>query len=77
MKDPLKLTINKEYNLNNVKQIEVTEAFLGLDKDVIECQRDETYDDCMTRQYVDSLIEYCQCVPFSIVQTGQVYGNII
>ena len=73
----MKLTINKEYNLNNVKQVEVTEDFLGLDQDVIECQKDVTYGDCMTRQYVESLIDYCQCVPFSIVQPDQVYVLIL
>ena len=47
--------MEKEYNLNVVKEVKVTEAFLGLGKEVIKCQNDETYDDCRTRQYFDAI----------------------
>ena len=62
----MQLKIGNEYNLNNVKEISVTDEFLTLDKTIINCQNEETLDDCKTRKYVDTLIEQCKCLPFTI-----------
>ena len=64
--------MEKEYNLNVVKEVKVTEAFLGLGKDVIKCQNDETYDDCRSRQYYDAIKSVCQCLPFNIRTSNEV-----
>ena len=61
-----------EYNLNNIKEIIVTEDFLGLDKSIIGCQNLESEDDCRTRQYINGLKKMCKCLPFSIRKPGQV-----
>ena len=39
-----------------------------MDKDVIKCQNKESYDECKTRKYVDSLNQQCGCLSFSIRQ---------
>ena len=70
--EPLKLSIGKEYNLNNVKEIKVTEDFLSLDKDATKCQNEEQYNECTTRLYMDALMSQCHCLPFSIRQKGKV-----
>ena len=64
--EPLLLKIGNEYNLNNVKEISVTDDFLTLDKTIIDCQNEETLEDCKTRKYLDALDEQCKCLPFSI-----------
>ena len=70
--EPLKLLLGKQYNLNNVKEISVTDEFLGLDRDVIDCQNDEDYEDCKTRAYLDTLLEECKCLPFGISKNDEV-----
>ena len=62
----MKLQVGKEYNLNNVIEIKVTNEFLDLEKDVIGCQNDESYDDCNTRHYIEKLHNHCGCLPFTI-----------
>ena len=58
--------MGKEYNLNSVKDITVTDEFMTLDRDVIKCQNDEDYEDCTTRQYMHAFLHHCECVPFSL-----------
>ena len=55
-----------EYNLNVVKNIQVTESYLELDQDVRGCQTETTIQNCTTRQYISGLLEGCGCLPFSI-----------
>ena len=62
----LPLQLEKEYNLNVVKVIEVTEEFLNLDESVRECQNKESEEECLTKNYVDSLLDQCKCLPFKI-----------
>ena len=70
--EPLQLKIGNEYNLNNVKEISVTDEFLTLDKTIINCQNEAPLDDCRTRKYVDTLIDQCKCLPFTIKNNNEV-----
>lgn len=70
--EPLKLEFGKEYNLNNMKEIEVTKEFLSLEESVIGCQNEGSINDCQTREYVDVLMSQCNCLPFSIRQSDEV-----
>ena len=65
--------------MNNVKEISVTEDFLSLDKTIIECQNDESLQDCKTRKYIDTMVEQCNCLPFAIRNDNEVslYENKI
>ena len=62
----------KEFYDNVLKEVEVTDSFLGLDKYKTECQDEEPFDNCTTRQYKDSLLRNCDCVPFAIRVSNQV-----
>ena len=64
--DPLELFGEGQYNLNNIKEISVTDSFMGLDGDTIQCQNVETYDDCKTRLHVRQLRQECGCLPLSL-----------
>ena len=64
--EAVKLIGEGEYNLNALKEIRVTESYLGLDQDVRQCQDDEPLINCTTRQYLDTLKGECGCLPISI-----------
>ena len=55
-----------EYNLNVVKEISATESFLSMNRDVSKCQDDETWDECVTRKYINDLKDKCKCLPLSL-----------
>ena len=55
-----------------MKQVEVTDDFLGLDESDIGCHKDKTYNECITKQYVGSIVENCECLPFSMIITKKV-----
>ena len=75
--DPVQLTGEGEYNLNNIKEEEVTESFLGMDQSVRGCQNEEHYDECTTRQYIKNMREKCGCLPLSIALSDQVESNLL
>ena len=58
--------MGNEYNLNTVKEISVTDDFVTLDKTIIKCQNEELLQDCKTRKYINTMVEQCKCLPFSI-----------
>ena len=58
--------------MNTLKEIKVTENFLSLKKDVRDCQNDESYDDCKTKEYMDALLKACHCLPFNIRNSNNV-----
>ena len=70
--EPVQLTGEGEYNLNSIKEEEVTQSFLGMDQSVRGCQNEEHYDECTTRQYIENLRENCDCLPLSIALSDQV-----
>ena len=58
-----------EYNLNILKEIEVTDSFFELDNKVMKCQsyRDKgTYDDCTTRYFMKEIRIICGCLPLHV-----------
>ena len=67
-KEPLKLNLDYQYNLNSLKEIKVTDSFLSLDKKTKGCQQ-ETYNDCTTKNYLETLIYKCHCLPFQLKTT--------
>ena len=55
-----------EYNLNSLEEIKVTESYLGFDKATRGCQNEEPQDNCTTRQYRNTILEKCGCLPLNI-----------
>ena len=66
------LKIGNEYNLNNVKEISVTDDFLTLDKTIIKCQNQESLQDCKTRKYLNTMVKQCKCLPFALRNDNEV-----
>ena len=55
-----------EYNFDVLKEIEVTESYLGLSQKDRGCQNEETLDTCTTRNYRSAALMKCGCIPSNI-----------
>ena len=68
---PLKLGLGSHednkatYNLKDIELIISKDSLFTLDKEVRLCE-EESKADCSTRQYMDALMEECQCLPFQL-----------
>ena len=77
--EPLNIYGEGEYNLNVVKEVEVTESYLGLDEKLRGCRSGEDFNNCTTQYYKATMIDNCECLPFSIAQQAcsfRTYRNI-
>ena len=77
--DPVKIIEEGQYNLNNLKEISVTDSFMGLDRATRNCQESEKYEDCKTWLHVDSLRKECGCLPLALRLSEKVkaHTNIV
>ena len=64
--EPLKLSVDKQYNLNNIKEISVTKDFLTLGADVTNCQNIESLQECRRKLNIEAFMVECGCLPFSM-----------
>ena len=64
--EPLDLMGEGEYNLIALKEIKITDSYLGINQNVRKCQNEEILHNCTTRHYLDDLLDICGCLPFSI-----------
>ena len=65
-KAPISVYGEGSYAISAVKEIKVTDEFLGLDEDVRKCQNKEALENCTARQYRNTVLEQCQCIPFAL-----------
>ena len=63
---PIELQGEGHYALTAVKDIKVTEEFLGLGQEVTRCQTKEARADCVSRRYQEQLLASCHCAPLHI-----------
>ena len=68
MNEPLE----NEYNLNVIKEISATDSFLSMNENDRKCQGVETFDECVTRKYIDDLKNKCNCLPLHLRLTNEV-----
>ena len=64
--EPVHVIGEGEYNLNSLKEINVTNSYIGLHKDIRGCQNDEPYANCTTTQNIDTILEECGCLPLNM-----------
>ena len=69
---PLVLSGEGHISLTGVKEVKVTEEFLGLGLDTIRCQTRQSSADCMTEKYLAKALNSCRCVPLNILS---LYGT--
>ena len=68
----MKLRGEGEYNLNALKKIKVTDSYLDLNQDVRGCQNNVDILNCTTRNYIDTHLRKCGCLPFNLRQIHNV-----
>ena len=56
-----------------LKEIEVTNSFLGMAQDAKKCQNEETLHNCTTIHYINIFLKQCKCLPFSLKVSSKVY----
>ena len=61
-----------EYNMNVLKEIKVTDSFLGLDAGTKGCQNEEPLQNCTTRHYIKSILKECGCLPLNMASVEKV-----
>ena len=66
LSEPVKLSGDGAYHMNDLTETKVTKAYLGLDQSVKDCQNEEPLFNCTTRNYHDAFLENCGCLPFNI-----------
>ena len=66
-----------EYNLNVLKEIKVTDSYLGLDQRERGCQNEESPDTCTTRKYHKTILGKRGCLPVNIRLFNEVFLLII
>ena len=64
-----------QFNLHSLKEIVVTDSFMGLDRDARNCQNIETIDDCKTRLHVENFRRQCGCLPLSLKLSEKVLDD--
>ena len=65
---PIVLEGEGHYALNLIKDIKVTEEFLGLGQEITRCQTREFRADCVSRRYQEQVLASCHCAPLYIRQ---------
>ena len=76
----MKLIGEGEYNLNVIKEIKVTQSYLGLDAEARSpkgCQDEKSVPDCLTEQYLEDLLQECHCLPFNNIISDKQYKIVL
>ena len=73
--DPVRLIGEFQFNLQSLKQISVTDSFLGLDVNSRKCQNVRTFNDCKTMLYIEKMRYECGCLPLSHILSEKVYNK--
>ena len=68
----MQLSGEGKYNLNVLKEIEVSDDFLGLDQEQKECQNETTLQECKSKLYIDTLLDKCGCLPLGLRISNEV-----
>ena len=72
--DPVPVLLQGEGHcgLSDIKDVEVSEEFVGLGEKVTHCQTEEFREDCLSRKYRERVLSQCNCSPFYL---RSYYGN--
>ena len=65
-KEPLIQFGEGNYAMTDIKEIDVTESFLNLGEDIIDCQNVETYQKCQAKDYIKMGLVKCNCTPYEL-----------
>ena len=61
------------FALTAVKEIDVTDDYMGMSEDVTKCQDRIRLEDCETKEYFEYVLKKCNCIPFKLGHNFKVY----
>ena len=64
--EPLEQFGEGNYALSDVKEVFVTEDFLGMDDEIKLCQNEGTTEDCWMKNYLRKGFSKCKCLPYEL-----------
>ena len=64
---PLVLSGEGHFSLSGVKEVKVTEDFVGLGEEITHCQTGQFRADCLTEKHLARALETCHCAPLNII----------
>ena len=64
--DPVELIGEGNYEVEEVKEVAITDDFVTLDEDSRKCQIVSTFEDCVTQYFLKALIDNCHCLPYNL-----------
>ena len=64
--DDIVLPGEGHYAVTAVKDIKVTDSYLGLGQELTNCQTKEARSDCLTRSHMARVLSECRCAPLSM-----------
>ena len=64
---PLVLSGDGHFSLSGVKEVRVSQEFVGLGQEITSCQTARSRADCLTGDYLARAMETCHCAPLSIL----------
>ena len=62
-----------QYNFLSLKEIVITDSFMGLNRETKNCQNVEAYEDCKTQSHIQNLRQECGCLPLALRLSEKVY----
>ena len=64
------------YRLTAVREIKVTDEFMGLDLKTINCQNETTLLNCQQAKYLSGLTKKCQCLHYNLANYSSTYEKV-
>ena len=61
--------------VDGLSEVQVTNSFLSLEENVRKCENKYSYNDCLTKNYLNILKKTCKCIPFGIRLSKKVCKN--
>ena len=62
----MELTGEGNYEMEEVKQVAITDDFADLDENSRKCQTISRFEDCVTQYFLKALEENCYCLPYNL-----------
>ena len=65
------------FALTAAKEIDATQDYLDMSKDVTNCQNEVSLEVCETKKYFEKVMEKCNCLPVNIGSSYKVQDIVI
>ena len=63
------------FRLGDVKEVKITKDFASLDETTKGCQTETSFEDCVTKKSLETLVNICNCMPYNLKNYSIADGN--